>query len=122
MQVSSSRVTKLGSKARTSAGPAASRPLIPHSKQQVITCASSGGVRGTSSNEKNDNRTRQEIEQAYYEEWERLTLIPEEELNRPMTPSTFLKFLPMWLRYNALPGPVRYLLFKDKIGSSGGQR
>lgn len=55
------------------------------------------------------------LRQAYYAEWEALTLVPEEELNRPMTLATFAKFVPMWLRYNALPGPVRYWLFKDKV-------
>ena len=56
-------------------------------------------------------RSRQEVEAEYYKEWERLTLVPEEELNRKMTVVTFLRFLPMWLRYNGLPGPVRYLVF-----------
>jgi hypothetical protein len=65
--------------------------------------------------EKRDGRTRQEIEAAYYEEWEKLTLVPEEELNRPMTVFSFAAFLPMWLRYNALPGPVRYWLFRDTL-------
>ena len=64
-------------------------------------------------------------QEAYYAEWERLTLVPEEELNRPMTVATFSKFVPTWLRYNALQGPVRYWLFKDKLAdesSSGGDK
>ncbi len=87
---------------------------IPRSgwhSSRVIVRASGG--------EKSDNRARQEIEKRYLEEWERLTLVPEEELTRPMTLSTFMRFLPTWFRYNALPGPVRYWLFKDKLGSSG---
>lgn len=61
--------------------------------------------------EETQKRSRQEIEVEYYKEWERLTLVPEEELNRKMTVITFLRFLPMWLRYNGLPGPIRYLVF-----------
>lgn len=38
-----------------------------------------------------------------------MTLISDEELNRRMTPLTFLAFLPMWFRYYGLPGPVRFL-------------
>lgn len=56
-------------------------------------------------------RSRQKIEAEYYKEWERLTVVSEEELNRKMTVVTFLRFLPMWLRYHGLPGPLRYLLF-----------
>ncbi|KAI8109055.1 hypothetical protein M9435_005471 [Picochlorum sp. BPE23] len=56
-------------------------------------------------------KSRQKIEAEYYKEWERLTVVSEEELNRKMTVVTFLRFLPMWLRYNGLPGPLRYLLF-----------
>lgn len=57
-------------------------------------------------------RMRQQIEAEYYKEWERLTVVSEEELNRKMTVVTFLRFLPMWLRYNGLPGPLRYILFQ----------
>lgn len=81
-------------------------PRARYAHCREVSRSSSGG--------KSNNRTRQEIEQRYYEEWERLTLVPEEELTRPMTPSTFARFLPVWLRYNALPGPVRYWLFKDR--------
>lgn len=62
-----------------------------------------------------DGRSRQEVEAEYYKEWERLTLVPEEELNRKMTVGSFFKFIPLWIRYNALPGPVRYWLFKDRM-------
>lgn len=57
------------------------------------------------------SRSRQELEAEYYKEWERLTLVPEEELNRKMTFMSFITFLPVWLRYHGLPGPVRFLLF-----------
>ena len=60
------------------------------------------------------NRSRQELEAEYYKEWERLTLVPEEELNRKMTFVSFVRFVPMWLRYHGLPGPLRYLLFATK--------
>lgn len=60
-------------------------------------------------------RNRQEIEAKYYKEWEELTLIPEEELNRKMTPLTFLKFLPMWFRFYGLPAPLRFLLFRNTV-------
>lgn len=68
-----------------------------------------GGVARVSC--KSSSRSRQELEAEYYKEWERLTLIPEEELNRNMTVVSFLTFVPMWLRYNGIPGPLRYLLF-----------
>lgn len=60
-------------------------------------------------------RNRQEIEARYYKEWEELTLIPEEELNRKMTPLTFIKFLPKWFRFYGLPAPLRFLLFRNSI-------
>lgn len=64
------------------------------------------------------SRSRQELEAEYYKEWERLTLVPEEELNRKMTFVSFVRFVPMWLRYHGLPGPLRYLLFATKKPSS----
>lgn len=67
------------------------------------------------------SRSRQELEAEYYREWERLTLVSEEELNRKMTFLSFLKFIPMWLRYNGLPGPVRYFLFAKRARSSVGE-
>ncbi len=112
MEACSSRAPRIvGMYSRQAFLPAAARVRIPR-----VGCHTSRVIASASSGEKSNNRTRQEIEQRYYEEWERLTLVPEEELTRPMTPSTFARFLPTWLRYNALPGPVRYWLFKDKMG------
>lgn len=107
---SSSAIRNVGLSSRHASLNAVARVRIP----RVRRCSSREVVRA-SSGEKSDNRARQEIEQRYYEEWERLTLVPEEELTRPMTPSTFARFLPVWLRYHALPGPVRYWLFKDTL-------
>ena len=56
-------------------------------------------------------RSRRDIERDYYRDWERSTLIDEEELNRPMTIWTFMRFLPVWARFYALPGPLRYVLY-----------
>lgn len=89
-----------------------------HAARRTVYRSASGseGHLGTSvhasqGSEETQKRSRQEIEVEYYKEWERLTLVPEEELNRKMTVITFLRFLPMWLRYNGLPGPIRYLVF-----------
>jgi hypothetical protein len=59
----------------------------------------------------NKYRSRRDIERDYYKDWERTTLIAEEELNRPMTPLTFMSFLPTWFRFYGLPGPVRFLCY-----------
>ena len=64
------------------------------------------------------SRSRQELEAEYYKEWERLTLVPEEELNRKMTFISFIRFIPVWLRYHGLPGPLRFLLFSKKKSDS----
>jgi hypothetical protein len=54
-------------------------------------------------------RSRQEIEKDYYQDWERTTLLAEEERDRPMTVVTFLTFLPTWLQFYAVPGPLRFV-------------
>lgn len=59
----------------------------------------------------NTCRSRRDIEKDYYREWERTTLLAEEELNRPMTVLTFLAFLPTWMKFYALPGPLRFLCY-----------
>ena len=64
------------------------------------------------------SRSSQELEAEYYKEWERLTLVPEEELNRKMTFMSFITFIPVWLRYHGLPGPLRFLLFSKNRSPS----
>lgn len=54
-------------------------------------------------------KSRKELEKEYYREWEKATLLTDEELERPMTPVTFLRFLPSWFRFYAIPGPVRFI-------------
>ena len=56
-------------------------------------------------------RSRQDIEKEYYREWERTTIVAKEDINRPMTLVTFLAFLPTWLKFYGLPGPVRFVVF-----------
>jgi len=56
-------------------------------------------------------RSRRDIENDYYRDWERTTLVAEEETNRPMTVFTFLAFLPSWMKFYALPGPLRFLCY-----------
>ena len=56
-------------------------------------------------------RSRRDIERDYYREWERTTLVADEELNRPMTLLTFVTFLPTWAKFYALPGPVRFVIY-----------
>lgn len=53
-------------------------------------------------------RSRRDIEKDYYQDWERTTLLAQEERDRPMTLFTFLAFLPAWLKFYALPGPLRF--------------
>ena len=56
-------------------------------------------------------KSRKDLEKEYYRDWEKATLLAEEEVNRPMTPITFLKFLPMWFRFYAVPGPIRFVFY-----------
>ena len=55
-------------------------------------------------------RSRQEIERAYFKEWEETTVLATQEGKREMTAMTLLSFLPPWFSFYAIPGPLRYLL------------
>jgi hypothetical protein len=44
-------------------------------------------------------RSRQQLEQEYFNEWQAMTSTSEEEKNRPVTVLSFLSFLPIWFKF-----------------------
>lgn len=44
-------------------------------------------------------RSRQQLEQEYFNEWQAMTSTSAEEKNRPVTVLSFLGFLPIWFKF-----------------------
>lgn len=53
--------------------------------------------------------SRQDLEVAYFKEWEETTVLAEQEGRRKMTLLTMLAFLPTFIKFYVVPGPIRYV-------------
>ncbi|KAL4458184.1 hypothetical protein ABPG75_013049 [Micractinium tetrahymenae] len=53
--------------------------------------------------------SRQDLEVAYFKEWEETTVLAEQEGRRKMTLLTMLAFLPNFIKFYLIPGPIRYV-------------
>ena len=52
-------------------------------------------------------RSRYDIDQDYVNQWKEVTA--RDRIPTKMTPLSFLWFVPLYMKYHVIPGPVRYL-------------
>ncbi|PRW59883.1 hypothetical protein C2E21_1370 [Chlorella sorokiniana] len=110
LQLGSCSTALGGRRALLAAAPRiASLAACGRGRQQRLSVAAVGFGSGNSL--KNKYKSRQELEQDYFREWNDMSRAALQEGKQPMTPWTLLAALPRMIRYYVIPAPLRFLVF-----------